>query len=93
MADIELERTHNLGLGEARRRVDALEAKLKERYGVKLDWRGNTAELKGSGVSGTLDVGETKVAVKIKLGLLLKPMGGKIREAIERQVDKALAQA
>jgi putative polyhydroxyalkanoate system protein len=90
MADIKIERNHSLGKAEAKKRVLDLETKLKEKYGVKLDWRGDKADVKGTGVSGSLDVGEARVALELKLGLLLKPMGGKIRQAIERTVDKAL---
>ena len=91
MSEIKIERNHKLGTAEARKRVDTLEPKLKERYGVTLEWNGNVAAVKGTGVSGTLAVDDTKVAVNIKLGLLLRPLAGKIREGLEHQVNKALA--
>lgn len=91
MSEIKIDRAHNLGLAEARKRVDALGPKLKEKYGVSLEWNGNTANVKGSGVSGTLAVEDAKVAVNVKLGLLLRPLAGKIKEGLEHQVNKALA--
>ncbi len=93
MSEIKIERAHGLGQSEAQRRVTELEPKLKDKYGVKLDWKGSQAQVKGTGVSGTLNVHNDKVAIDIKLGLLLRPMAGKIREALERQIDKALTQA
>lgn len=90
MSEIKIERTHALGVAEARKRVDTLEPKLKEKYGVALAWNGNTANVKGTGVSGTLAVDEGKVSVNLKLGLMLRPLAGKIREGLEKQVDKAL---
>jgi putative polyhydroxyalkanoate system protein len=90
MSEIRIERPHALGLTEASRRVRDLEPKLKDRYGIKLDWSGDTANVKGSGVSGTIAVAEGKVDVQLKLGLLLRPMAGKIREAIDQQIEKAL---
>lgn len=91
MSEIKIDRNHALGTSEAKTRVNNLEPKLKEKYGVSLDWNGNTANVKGTGVSGTLSVDEAKVSVNLKLGLLLRPMAGKIREGLEAQVDKALA--
>jgi len=91
MSEIKIDRQHKLGLAEAKKRVLNLEQKLKANYGVSLEWNGNVANVKGSGVSGTLAVEETKVAVNVKLGLLLRPLAGKIREQLESQVNKALA--
>ncbi len=91
MSEIKIDRPHKLGTAEARKRVDALEPKLKEKYGVSLEWKGNVANVKGTGVSGTLAVEDTKVAVNVKLGLLLRPLAGKIKEGLEHQVNKALA--
>lgn len=90
MSEIKIERAHKLGSKEARKRVDNLEAKLKEKYGVSLEWNGNVANVKGTGVSGTLAVEDAKVAVNIKLGLLLRPLAGQIKQGLEHQVNKAL---
>lgn len=90
MSEIKIEKQHALGEAEAKKRVVEMEAKLKEKYGVTLAWRGNEADLKGSGVSGVLRVSASAVAVDVKLGLMLRPLAGKIREGLERQVDKAL---
>ena len=91
MADIDIERTHSLGLEELRKRLGTLEEKLRERYGAQIDWRGDEADIKGTGFSGTLTLAETRVAVSLKLNFLMRPMAGKIREAMESQVDRALA--
>jgi putative polyhydroxyalkanoate system protein len=91
MADIEIERSHNLGLEELRKRLGTLEEKMQERYGAKMQWRGDQADIKGPGFSGTLNLGETRVAVALKLNFVMRPLAGKIREAMEKQVDKALA--
>lgn len=91
MANIDIERTHALGLEEVRKRVSSMEDKLKERYGVRLTWRGDEAEVKASGVAGTIAIADAKVSINLKLGLMMKPLAGKIREAMEKQLDKALA--
>ena len=91
MAEIKIERNHTLGKNEAQKRVSELEPKLKEKYGVELAWKGNgEAQVKGTGVSGTLRVAEAAVHIDLKLGMLLRPMASKIRSALEHQIDKAL---
>lgn len=90
MSEIKIQRSHKLGRDEAHRRVSELAPKLKSKYGVELDWSGDEARVKGTGVSGTLLVAADKVAVDLKLGLLMRPMAGKIRTALETQIDKAL---
>jgi putative polyhydroxyalkanoate system protein len=91
MADIDIERNHKLGLQELRRRLGTLEEKLQERYGAKVQWRGDEADIKGPGFTGTLHLAEERVAVALKLNFVMRPLAGKIREAMEKQVDKALA--
>ncbi len=90
MADIKIERQHELGRTEARRRVVELEPKLKDKYGVTFAWNGEGAQLKGTGVSGTLRIDDREVAIDLKLALLLKPMASKIKDSLARQIDRAL---
>lgn len=91
MADIHMTRDHALGAEGATDRLKGIEPKLKEKYGVTLAWTGHRAEVKGTGVSGRITVEEARVGLELKLGLMLKPLKGKIQEGIERQVEKALA--
>ena len=88
--DIVLKQDHGLDLGEARRRLTDFEIKLKQRFGVELSWRGDTATICGKGVSGEVTLNATSLCVNLKLGLMMRPLAGKIREAMQRQLDKAL---
>ena len=90
MAEIDLEQEHSLGLAEARARLAVVEAKLAERFGVSLAWQGEKATVSGKGVSGTLELTEHHLKVSLKLGLLMRPLAGQIRAAMQRQIDKAL---
>ena len=83
MSKIKLERDHGMGSAdEAKALVAPVEEKLKERYGVTLDWNGNNAKIKGVGISGQFNLNDTKILVEIKLGLLLRPMARKIEEGV-----------
>lgn len=91
MSGISIKKSHSLGAEGARQRMEAMESKLQEKYGVKLSWSGHRAEIKGTGVKGTVQVGEMDVSIDLSLGLMLKPMTGKIRELMEQQVERALS--
>jgi len=91
MSKIRVERTHSLGVDGAKERLANVEIELNKRYGVRLTWSGNNAQVKGSGVKGTLSVEAGSVCLELSLGLLLRPLSAKIRQAIEDTVDKELA--
>ena len=90
MAAIEISRDHTLGADEATRRIQTIEPDLQSKYGVKLSWRSGGADLKGKGVSGQVKLTEDHLRLSLDLGLLLRPMAGKIKAAIERKLDAAL---
>jgi putative polyhydroxyalkanoate system protein len=90
MSDIKIDRPHKLGAEEAKKRFAGVEAKLKERYGVSLEWNGLTATFRGTGFSGDVLVSDNRIFINLKLGLLVRAFAGRIRESIERQVDEKL---
>ncbi|KQB54498.1 polyhydroxyalkanoic acid system protein [Pseudomonas endophytica] len=90
MANISVERTHALGLEQARVKARQVVDKLESKYGLTPDWSGDKVVLKRSGVEALLEVGETTVKVDVKLGMLMTAMSGMIQSEIERSLDKAL---
>ncbi len=90
MSKIEIHRSHSLGADEARERVKKIEPSLKEKYGVRLEWSGKHAAIKGFGVSGDAEVDDSHLVLTLKLGLLVRPFKRKIQEAIERSIDREL---
>jgi putative polyhydroxyalkanoate system protein len=91
MADVRVTENHTLGAAGARAKLGAFEEMLAK-YRVKLDWRGNAAKLKGTGVSGKVDVTETNCSVEIKLGMMAKAIGVDA-ERLEASVRKRLRAA
>jgi putative polyhydroxyalkanoate system protein len=91
MADIEIEREHSMSPEALKARLNSMEEKLRDRYGVQLVWRGDSADVKGTGVTGEVTVGESRVSVRLKLGFLVRPFASKIQETMEKQIDRALA--
>ena len=91
MADIFIERQHDFSQQDAMQRIIAIEEKLQNKFGIKLNWSDNRAAIKGSGVSGDITVRKDSITLQLNLNFMLKPLKGKIEEAINRSVDKALS--
>lgn len=64
------------------------------KFGVKAnvanDDARHTLSAKGSGFETTIVFTDTEAQVKVDLGFLLKPLKGKILEALERQIKKVV---
>ncbi|UVE18242.1 polyhydroxyalkanoic acid system family protein [Pseudomonas sp. LS44] len=91
MARITIERPHSLGRAAARERAEQLAERLARQYQVSYRWNGDTLEFKRSGADGSIEVGEDRVRVELKLGLLLSAMSGTIKREIETTLDEKLA--
>ena len=87
MADIDLTRSHSLGLESARRAADAVAARLRREYGVTTEWEGDAVVLDGRGVRGRLDVGPETVRVAVSLGLAARPFRRSLKREIEQELD------
>jgi putative polyhydroxyalkanoate system protein len=92
MAKLNIEQAHALPLDEVKRRLQELADRLSAKYGIDARWTSDReATLKRTGVSGTIKVGDDKVAVLLDLSFALIPMKGKIQERIARELKSALA--
>ena len=93
MADVDVREPHSLDPDEAVKRVQGFEEVLTK-YGVKSKWNGTHADLKGTGVTGSIDVGGEDVRIKLKLGMLAKAAGidaKRLGGSIGRRLKSALA--
>ena len=92
MAKIRIDEAHGLGRADAARaKVEPVEEKLKDKFGVTFHWAGNKAAIKGKGVSGEFRFDAERFAVDLKLYMLLTPMAGKIEESIRRAIERAMS--
>ena len=91
MADIDIRRTHALGIAGARAAAERMAAQLASRFDLKGDWRGNVLHFERPGVNGSLAVGAHDVHLSVALGFLLKAMKGSIESAVEREMDSLFA--
>ena len=91
MSKIVVERQHSLGRAGARDKAQQLAERLAQQYDVKYQWQGDTLEVRRTGATGSIEVGEDKLRVSLKLGLLLSGLSSTIKREIEEALDKHLA--
>ena len=92
MADIDIRKTHNLGLKAARAAADKMAEHLGTKFGLQGEWQGNTLAFQRPGVTGSLAIDERDLRLIVNLGLLLKMMKPSIEAAVHEQLDKLFAQ-
>jgi putative polyhydroxyalkanoate system protein len=90
MADIELTRSHSLGLDGGREAVERVAQQLEADIGVDYEWDDNTLHFEGDAADGTIDVANDTVDVLINLSAFLRPMQGQIETEAERYLDEHL---
>lgn len=91
MSTIKVTQAHDKSVEDAKAALGAFEQDL-QKYKVKLDWSGSRAEIKGTGVSGGVDVTDKDVTVTVKLGMLAKAAGVKA-DLLEKSITKRLEAA
>jgi putative polyhydroxyalkanoate system protein len=93
MSKIVVQQNHSLSPEEAISKISGFQ-EMMAKYGVKSSWKNHHADLKGLGVSGTIDVTNSEVVVTLKLGMLAKAAGidsARLKESIEKRLGPALA--
>jgi putative polyhydroxyalkanoate system protein len=92
MADINIKKSHNLEISDARARLEKMAGELQSQYGIKSAWTGNTATLSGTGLKkGVVELTDRTINVQITLGLLAKAMKGRAQAQINIALDNALS--
>lgn len=95
MAEVRVVEAHNTTPEDAIKKIGDFEEMMRK-YGVKSAWKGQHADLKGTGVSGSIDVTGTAVTVVVKLGMMAKAMGvdpGKLEGSIRKRLKAAFGTA
>jgi len=90
LSSISIRRAHSLPPSQARRAADKVAAQLGRDYGIQAQWRGDTLNFEGTGVSGTLRLAAEELLIDVRLGFLLMAFRDAIAQAIERNLDQHL---
>ncbi|MBI2377018.1 MAG: polyhydroxyalkanoic acid system family protein [Deltaproteobacteria bacterium] len=95
MSTVDVAEPHALPVDQAKNALGGFADDLKK-YGMKMDWNGYKADLKGVGASGSVEVSGSQVRVVVKLGLVAKAAGvdaGKLEASIRKRLKAALSPA
>lgn len=87
MPDIDLKRSHDLGMKAARHAADEMAADLGRKFGLSGNWAGDTLHFDRPGVSGKLALTDKDLHLTVTLGFLLKALRGSIERAIHEKLD------
>jgi putative polyhydroxyalkanoate system protein len=94
MPELNIERTHTLGLTGARAVAERWREQAEQEWGMACESEPGESEdrmrFARSGVSGELTVSEDRFDLQIKLGFLLGAYSGKIEEKIKANLDELL---
>ena len=88
MSFIDIHRTHTMDKQHARVAAETLAADLSSRFDMNYAWQGDVMKFERSGVQGQLTINHGDLHVHLELGLLLRPMKGRIAQEIESQLDQ-----
>ena len=89
MADIELTRTHGLGIKAARAAAEKMSDHLSKKFGLQGRWTGDTLHFERPGVSGMLAITDKDLDLSVTLvGFMMKAMRGSIERAVNEELDK-----
>lgn len=92
MSEVKVSQSHSVGVEAACSKMKELEP-VVGKYGVRVIWSGNRADLKGIGVNGTIMVDATSVEVAVKLGAFTKMFAKPLEEMLRKRLEAAFAQS
>jgi putative polyhydroxyalkanoate system protein len=97
MPELNIERTHTLGLTGARAVAERWREQAEQEWGMACESDPGESEDRmrfvRSGVSGELVVTDTRFDLQLKLGFLLGAYSGKIEQKIKTNLDELLGPA
>jgi len=85
-----LERNHDLGVYEAKKRVDRIRSGIETQYGLSGEWIGDTLKFIGASVKGHIVVYEKRVLVEVRLGFAMMLLEAPIKSHISAAMDEHL---
>ncbi|MFO8099336.1 MAG: polyhydroxyalkanoic acid system family protein [Salinibacter sp.] len=91
MADIDLTRSHSLGLADGRDAVERVAEQLENDLGVQYEWANNTLHFDGQGADGSIEVGHETVHILINLSAFLRPLRSRVKAEAEGYLDRHFA--
>jgi len=93
MIEIVVEQDHSMGRHDAKQAVKKMLAKDDTTSSLEQSWNGFKCELTGDGIEGKIDVGDSRVAIAMKLSILVRATGftsHDVKTSMETRLANAL---
>jgi putative polyhydroxyalkanoate system protein len=90
MSTIRKIRKHNMDEPQIRAHIEELAKRFSEQAGIRYHWQGNQVNVERSGAQGYIRINTGELEVELKLGMLLRPLKGKIEQMIDEYLDQHL---
>lgn len=87
---MQIQRNHELGREEVRRRIESAAEALTKKYGVRTEWKQDALKMSASGLDGQITYDDNQVTVVATLGFALKMLESTIQSAVEEALDEHL---
>lgn len=91
MATIEIKREHKLGLEQARSEATNLLDSLADELQIRYEWVDDQVRLERQGATGTVDVTDESILIKIDLDNSLAFFKGAVEGRIASRIDAILS--
>lgn len=88
MSHILIHRPHDLGHEEARNSANTVAEHLRDEFNLSYRWEGDSLHFERTGVDGHIDVKPAEVLIEVRLGMLLRPLKGRLEKEIHRYLDE-----
>jgi len=88
VSTIDIHAFHNLSHEEALNAADELSVDLARKFGIEYGWEDEVIHFERPGVSGRIDVRETELRIRARLGFMLMMLKGPIEQEIVRYLEK-----
>ena len=86
--NITVSRTHGSTQEDALEKLKGLTGQLVDKYGVAITPTADGATVKGKGISGGCKIDAREVTISLSLGLMLRPLSGRIEAGIKRAMEQ-----
>jgi len=91
MADVTMVKHHDLEVAVVKERLQELADWLKQKYGIRSRWQGDSCLLEGSGLKkGLVAVTPSEVKVEVTLAMMAKFLKGQVEKEIDKKITKVL---
>ncbi len=92
MSQLSIKQPHSLSTDEVRQQVEQLMASLKQKYGAKSQWQGDSkVTVKAPSIDGQLNFDSSSLNIEVKFGMLAGFMKPTIEAEIRNYLKKHIA--